>query len=132
MFFGYLFEIDFMAKKPATDRTVRISEQIKKDVSVLIQREMRDPRIGLVTIQEVQLTPDYVHAKLFFTVLGADSAITEKVLNESAGFLRNHLFKMLRIHTVPTLHFVFDSSLEKAIELSSLIDEANSTPPVED
>ena len=121
-----------MAKKPATDRTIRISEQIKKDVSILIQREMRDPRIGLVTIQEVQLTPDYVHAKLFFTVLGADSKVTEKVLNESAGFLRNHLFKMLRIHTVPTLHFVFDSSLEKAIELSSLIDAANSTPPVED
>ncbi|MFZ1892410.1 MAG: 30S ribosome-binding factor RbfA [Formosimonas sp.] len=121
-----------MAKKAPTDRTTRISEQIKKDVSVLITREMRDPRIGMVTIQEVQLTPDYAHAKLFFTVLGADSAVCEKVLNESSGFLRNHLFKMLRIHTVPSLHFVFDSSLEKAIELSSLIDQANATPPVED
>lgn len=121
-----------MAKKAATDRNVRISEQIKKDVSILIQREMRDPRIGLVTIQEVRLTADYTHAKCFFTTLGADAKVTEKVLNESSGFLRNQLFKMLRIHTVPSLHFVFDSTLENAIELSGLIDIALASRSVED
>jgi ribosome-binding factor A len=121
-----------MAKKAPTDRTIRIAEQIKKDVSILIARELRDPRVGMVTIQDVQLTADYAHAKLFFTVLGGESAVVEKVLNESAGFLRNHLFKMLRVHTVPSLHFVFDESLERAMELSVLISAANQTRAAED
>ena len=116
-----------MAKKAPTDRTVRIAEQIKKDVSILIARELRDPRIGMVTIQDVQLTAAYAHAKLFFTVLGGDSTVVEKVLNDSSSFLRNHLFKMLRVHTVPSLHFVFDQSLERAMELSVLISAANQT-----
>ena len=122
-----------MAKKAPTDRTIRIAEQIKKDVSILIARELRDPRIGMVTIQDVQLTADYAHAKLFFTVLGVESAkVTEKVLNDSSSFLRNHLFKMLRVHTVPSLHFVFDESLERAMELSVLISAANQTHTSDD
>jgi ribosome-binding factor A len=129
-----------MAKKAPTDRTVRISEQIKKDVSILIARELRDPRLGMVTIQEVKLTADYAHAKLYFTVLGADALVTSKILNESASFLRNMLFKIIRIHTVPTLHFVFDETLERAMDLSLLIaqanvgnvDETDSAPPKAD
>ena len=122
-----------MAKKAPTDRTVRIAEQIKKDVSILISRELRDPRVGMVTIQDVKLTPDYAHAKLYFTVLGSESPkVTEKVLNESSGFLRNHLFKMMRVHTVPSLHFVFDESLERAMELSVLISAANQTRAADD
>lgn len=120
-----------MAKKSPTERTRRIAEQIKKDVSVLIQRELRDPRIGMVTIQEVQLTPDYAHAKLYFTVMGAEPAQVEKALNESAGFLHNALFKMLRIHTVPTLHFKYDSTEAKAADLSALITQANASRAVD-
>lgn len=120
-----------MAKKAAMDRNVRISEQIKKDVSILIQRELRDPRIGMVTLQEVQLTPDYAHAKIFFTVLGAEPKESEKSLNESAGFLRNQLFKMLRIHTIPSLRFVYDQTLENAVGLSLLIDQANAQRAVD-
>ena len=120
-----------MAKKAPTERTRRIAEQIKKDVSVLIQRELRDPRIGMVTIQEVQLTPDYAHAKLYFTVMGAEPAQVEKALKESAGFLHNALFKMLRIHTVPTLHFKYDSTEAKAADLSALITQANASRAVD-
>ena len=120
-----------MAKKAPTERMRRIAEQIKKDVSVLIQRELRDPRIGMVTIQEVQLTPDYAHAKLYFTVMGAEPAQVEKALNESAGFLHNALFKMLRIHTVPTLHFKYDSTEAKAADLSALITQANASRAVD-
>ncbi len=116
-----------MAKKAPTERTRRIAEQIKKDVSILIQRELRDPRVGMVTIQEVQLTPDYAHAKLYFTVMAAEPAEAEKALNESAGFLHNALFKLLRIHTVPTLHFKYDSTEAKAADLSVLISQANAT-----
>ena len=75
-----------MAKRAPTERTRRIAEQIKKDVSILIQRELRDPRVGMVTIQEVQLTPDYAHAKLYFTVMAAEPAVAEKALNESSVF----------------------------------------------
>ena len=122
-----------MAKKAPTDRTIRIAEQIKKDVSILIARELRDPRVGMVTIQDVQLTADYAHAKLFFTVLGVESAkVTEKVIHDSSSFLRNHLFKMLRVHTLPRLHFVFDESLERAMELSVLISAANQTHTSDD
>ena len=120
-----------MAKKAPTERMRRIAEQIKKDVSVLIQRELRDPRIGMVTIQAVQLTPDYAHAKLYFTVMGAEPAQVEKALNESAGFLHNALFKMLRIHTVPTLHFKYDSTEAKAADLSALITQANASRAVD-
>ena len=120
-----------MAKKAPTERMRRIAEQIKKDVSVLIQRELRDPRIGMATIQEVQLTPDYAHAKLYFTVMGAEPAQVEKALNESAGFLHNALFKMLRIHTVPTLHFKYDSTEAKAADLSALITQANASRAVD-
>ena len=120
-----------MAKKAPTERMRRIAEQIKKDVSVLIQRELRDPRIGMVTIQEVQLTPDYAHAKLYFTVMGAEPAQVEKALNESAGFLHNALFKMLRIHTVPTLHFKYDSTEAKAADLSALSTPANASRAVD-
>ena len=120
-----------MAKKAPTERMRRIAEQIKKVVSVLIQRELRDPRIGMVTIQEVQLTPDYAHAKLYFTVMGAEPAQVEKALNESAGFLHNALSKMLRIHTVPTLHFKYDSTEAKAADLSALITQANASRAVD-
>ena len=117
----------YYGKKSPTERTRRISEQIKRDVSILIQRELRDPRIGMVTIQDVQLTPDYAHAKLYFTVMGAEPANAEKGLNEAAGFIRNALFKMLQIHTVPTLHFAYDNTEAKAADLSLLITQANAS-----
>jgi ribosome-binding factor A len=81
----------------------------------------------MVTIHAVEVTPDYAHAKLFFSVLVGDPAECEAGLNEAAGFIRNGLFKRLQIHTVPTLHFVFDRSTEHAAELSLLIAKANAT-----
>ncbi|CAM3261084.1 30S ribosome-binding factor RbfA [Cupriavidus taiwanensis] len=117
-----------MAKKGnISSRNLRISDQIQKDLAEMIQRELRDPRLGLVTLQSVTLTPDYAHAKVYFTVLGADAAETEAILNEKAGYLHSLLFKRLHIHTVPTLHFHHDTSVEHAIEMSRLINEANAT-----
>jgi ribosome-binding factor A len=109
------------------DRNVRIADQIQRDLSELIAREVKDPRIGLVTIQSVELTPDYAHAKVFFTTLTGDPAQTQNALNHAAGHLHNLLFKRLHIHTVPTLHFLFDATIEKAVQMSRLIDEANAT-----
>ncbi|CAG9180981.1 30S ribosome-binding factor [Cupriavidus laharis] len=122
-----------MAKKGSiSSRNLRISDQIQKDLAEMIQRELRDPRLGLVTLQSVTLTPDYAHAKVYFTVLGADAAEAAAILNEKAGYLHSLLYKRLHIHTVPTLRFYHDTSVEHAIEMSKLINEANATRSKDD
>jgi ribosome-binding factor A len=118
-------------KKAIPNRSYRVADQIQRDVSELI-RELKDPRIGMVTINSVDVTPDYAHAKVYFSVLVGEPADTEAALNEAAGWLRNGLFKRLAIHTVPTLHFVFDRTTERAAELSALIRAANASRAKED
>lgn len=114
-----------MRKKSSTpNRAYRVSDQIQRDISELIARELKDPRVGMVTISQVDVTPDYAHAKIGFTVLVGDPQASEQALNEAAGFLRNHLFKRLHIHTVPTLHFYFDRTTEHALEMNDLIAKA--------
>ncbi|CAG7602419.1 30S ribosome-binding factor RbfA [Candidatus Vallotia tarda] len=114
-------------KSNSRNRNVRIADQIRRDLAELMTSEVKDPRIGLVTIQAVKLTPDYAHAKIFFTTLTGDPKQTEVALNHAAGYLHNLLFKRLHIHTVPKLHYIFDKSIERAIEISRLIEEANKT-----
>ncbi|ARN20270.1 30S ribosome-binding factor RbfA [Piscinibacter gummiphilus] len=118
-------------KRSIPNRGFRVADQIQRDLAELI-RDLKDPRIGMVTIQAVEVTPDYAHAKIFFSVLVGDVEQTQEALNEAAGFLRNGLFKRLQIHTVPTLHFHFDRTTERAAELSSLIAQANSTRAKDD
>ncbi|MFX1734077.1 30S ribosome-binding factor RbfA [Paraburkholderia sp. A1RI_3L] len=122
-----------MAKKRTSpNRNVQIADQIQRDLSELVSREVKDPRIGLVTIQSVELTPDYAHAKVYFTTLTGDPEQTRQALNHAAGHLHNLLFKRLHIHTVPTLHFFYDKTIEQAVEMSRLIDEANATRAKDD
>ncbi len=109
---------------PSSHRIHRIADQIQRDLSEMIGREIRDPGLGLVTVSEVRLTPDYAHAKVFFTVLGAEPEHAQQLLNERAGYLHSLLFKRLRIHTVPTLHFVFDSTTRDAGSMNELIRRA--------
>ncbi len=118
-------------KRAIPHRGVRVADQIQRDLGELI-RELKDPRIGMVTVNSVQVTPDYAHAKVYFSVLVGDAAECEVGLTEAAGFLRNGLFKRLQIHTVPTLHFQFDRTTEHAAELSALIREANATRAKDD
>ena len=118
-------------KRNIPNRSARIGDQIQRDLSELI-RELKDPRIGMVTVNSVDVTPDYAHAKVYFSLLVGDQAECETALNEAAGFLRNGLFKRLAIHTVPTLHFLFDRTTEHAAELSALIRQANATRAKED
>ena len=112
-------------KRSIPNRSFRVADQIQRDVAELI-RDLKDPRIGMVTVSAVDITPDYAHARIRFSVLTGDASETEVALNEAAGFLRNGLFKRLQIHTVPTLHFHFDRTTERAAELSALITLANS------
>ena len=80
--------------------------------------------VGLVTIQGVEVSPDYAHAKVYFSVLSGDVQACADGLNQAAGFLRTGLFKRLHIHTVPTLHFVFDQTPERAADMNALIARA--------
>ena len=113
-----------MPKKPTKpNRGHQIADQIQRDLAELI-REVKDPRVGMVTINAVEVTPDYAHAKVFFSLLVGNPEETEEGLNQAAGFLRNGLFKRLHIHTVPTLHFQFDRTTERAADMNALIARA--------
>lgn len=113
-----------MSRKARPQRNLRIAEQIQRDLSELIARELKDPRVGLPTISAVELSPDYAHAKVYFSLLTGDTEEAQSALNQAAGFLRNHLFRRLHIHTVPTLRFFYDSSTEHASEMDALIARA--------
>lgn len=120
-------------KKSSTpNRGFRVADQIQRDLTELIARELKDPRVGMVTIQAVEVTPDYAHAKVFYSQLGGDPAQAGEGLNQAAGFLRAALFKRLHIHTVPTLHFVYDRTPERAADMNALIAKAVASRAVED
>ncbi|HWJ94841.1 MAG TPA: 30S ribosome-binding factor RbfA [Telluria sp.] len=126
-----------MAKHSKTipQRGQRVADQIQKDLSELIAFELKDPRVGMVTLTEVQLTPDYAHAKVYFTLLkDSPDAVraTLEGLSKAAGFLRNQLGKRLHIHTLPQLHFIHDTSTVRGMHMSALIDQANATRAKDD
>lgn len=121
-----------MAKhsKSIPARGQRVADQIQRDLSEIISMELKDPRVGMITITEVQVTPDYAHAKVFFTMLNDDPDAVRNALaglHKAAGFLRGQLGRRLTIHATPELHFVHDTSTLRGIKLSKLIDEANAT-----
>jgi ribosome-binding factor A len=113
------------------NRAYQIADQIQRDLAELI-REVKDPRLGMVTLSAVEVSPDYAHAKVFFSVLVGDPQECEEALNHAAGFLRNGLFKRLHIHTVPTLHFQFDRTTERAADMNALIARAVASRSKED
>jgi len=111
----------------AFNRTRRIGEQLQRELAQLIRDEIKDPRLGMVTVMDVEVSRDLSHAKVFVTVLSADEeqrAASVAILNEAAGMLRGLLGRRLRLRTIPQLHFLYDQSIEKGAELSALIDAA--------
>ena len=115
-------------------RSSRLGDQIQRDLSELIRLEVRDPRVGLVTITEVEVSRDLSHAKVYVTALsGAEQAAQSiQALQRAAGFLRSRLAQGIKARTVPELHFVYDESVERGVHLSRLIDQAVETLPSED
>jgi len=106
-------------------RTERLSAEIHRELAGLLRSEVRDPRLGMVTVQEVRVSRDLSHAKVYFTCLRGDVAETGKLLNRKlAGFLRRELSHRIRLRSMPQLHFVFDESIERGERLSGLIEQA--------
>ncbi|MDH4114580.1 MAG: 30S ribosome-binding factor RbfA [Burkholderiaceae bacterium] len=110
-------------RKPG--RGLRVADQIQRDLAEMIQREVSTERAGLVTLTGVEVSPDYAHAKVYYTTLGAPVANAQQVLDEKAGYFHSLLFKRMSIHTIPRLTFVHDASVEHGIEIDRLIAEAN-------
>jgi ribosome-binding factor A len=107
-----------------SNRLGRISDQLKQELALLIQNELRDPRLGMISVLDVKVSRDLAHADVFITVLGAEAKEAVEALNNASGFLRSLLAKNLNLRVTPRLRFVFDESVERGRKLSSLIDEA--------
>lgn len=107
-------------------RSDRVAEQIRRELAEIIRLELKDPRVGMITLTDVEVSPDYAHAKVYFTALAEGDARhgIEAGLRRASGFLRRELGRRMHLHTLPELHFVFDASVERGARLSRLIDEA--------
>jgi len=107
-------------------RSDRVAEQIRRELAGLFSLELKDPRVRLVTLTDVEVTADYAHAKVFYTSLATPEHQAEIAagLRRSSSFLRRELGKRIKIHHLPELHFVYDVSVERGTHLSQLIDQA--------
>ncbi|MBZ0095165.1 MAG: 30S ribosome-binding factor RbfA [Sulfuricella sp.] len=107
-------------------RTGRVAEQIQRELADLIQMEVKDPRVGLVTLTGVEVTQDYAHAKVYFTTMksAGQAPKAQAGLEHAAGFLRTQLAHRMKLRIMPQLHFIYDTSVENGVRLSQLIDEA--------
>ncbi len=104
-------------------RARRIAEQIRHELAEIFLRELKDPRIGAVSLTAVELSPELDVAKVYFTMLTGEPGEVQKALGHAAGFLRSELAHRLRLRTVPRLIFLYDESVERGARLSRLIDE---------
>jgi ribosome-binding factor A len=107
-------------------RSRRIADQIQRELSAIIRSELRDPRAGMITLTDVQVTPDHACAIVFFTVLGESGQAEEtaQALSHATGFLRTQLARRVKLRSVPQLQFRYDTSVERGVRLSHLIDDA--------
>jgi ribosome-binding factor A len=105
-------------------RTQRVGGQIQRELAQIIQQELRDPRLGLVTVSAVEVSKDMTHAKVFITVMNPEQDVDEtlKVLKKASGFLRRALGKRMLLRLIPELHFAYDSSLDEGMRVSALLD----------
>lgn len=124
-------------------RTSRLGDQMQRDLAQMIQFQLKDPRLGMVTLNHVKVAKDLGYADIYFTVMGAkgesDESIrrqTEKILNDAAGYLRTELAKFMRTRVIPNLRFHYDETIERGMHLTSLIkkarDEDNARHPGDD
>jgi ribosome-binding factor A len=107
-------------------RLRRVADQIQRELSGLLRAELKDPRVGMITLTGVEVSPDLAHAKVFFTTLGDAEALArcEAGLKRASGFLRGELGQRLKLRVTPELRFVHDASVERGVRLSKLIDDA--------
>jgi ribosome-binding factor A len=107
-------------------RSHRVAEQMQRELADLLQFEVKDPRVGMVTITAVEVTGDMEHAKVFYSA-AKTSPNQQKGLEKSSGFLRTQLAKRMLLRTIPQLHFVYDESIDIGIKMGQLIEAARAS-----
>lgn len=105
-------------------RGKRVGQQIQRALSELIRRELRDPRLGMITLTDVRMSSDLSYAKIYYSVLGADPHLAQQILTQAADMLRGPLGRVLGIRHSPELRFVQDELIESGARLSALINKA--------
>lgn len=105
-------------------RTDRIAEQIQRELAQLLRLELKDPRVGMITLTSVEVTRDYSHAKVFYTTFGGENNAVQEGLEHASGYLRSQLAHAMKLRIMPQLHFIYDPSIERGANLSRLIDQA--------
>lgn len=108
-------------------RTDRVAQEIQKEVAMIIQREVKDPRLGMVTVNAVEVTRDLAYAKVFvtfFTLEGQDEKVSIEILNEASGYIRSILAKRIKARIMPELRFVYDKSLVEGVRMTNIVNQA--------
>lgn len=106
-------------------RTERVGEMIREDISLLLQREVRDPAVGFVTVTDVEVTADLSHARVFVSVMGTpeERERSLEALNRARGFLRTELGRRAHLRIVPDLAFLYDEAADKGSRIFELLEE---------
>lgn len=106
-------------------RSDRVGKQMQRELAEILRHELKDPRLGMITLQEVRLSRDLSHAKVYFTLLGQDDRKEQaRLLRDSAPFMRRELGRRMRLRILPQLEFLYDASIEEGAELADLIERA--------
>lgn len=114
-------------------RIDRVKEQIMRELAELVRTGLKDPRAGFITINDVEVSRDYSHATVYYTVLDdATRDVTAEALEHAKGFLRSELSKRISVFRTPELHFEYDTSVARGMSISHLIDKVAAEKPVED
>ncbi|MGB9886351.1 MAG: 30S ribosome-binding factor RbfA [Moorellales bacterium] len=109
----------------ARQRVQRVAEQIKKEIAAILKYEMKDPRLGFVSVTEVELSPDLRYAKVYVSVLGGEEARKEslEVLARATGFIRREIGERLSLRFVPEITFRFDPSIQRGVRIAEIINQ---------
>ncbi|OCG28349.1 ribosome-binding factor A [Gilliamella sp. wkB108] len=114
-----------MAK--AFNRSSRVGHELQKEIAIILQREIKDPRLGMVTVSGVDISRDLSYAKVFVTFLNDDDPeIVEQgltILNDATGYIRSLIGKAMRLRIIPEIKFFYDESLVKGMQMSSLVSD---------
>jgi len=112
-------------------RIERLTQQLQREIAQIIHQEIKDPRLGFVTITKVELSKDLTHAKILFSCLGPSEERTrsQEALDRSTGFIYGLLKKRLRLRVIPRLAFRYDGSIQGAIALSAALDQLKRSSP---
>ena len=105
-------------------RIDRVQEQIQRELAELVRTSLKDPRAGFITINDVAVTRDYSHATVYYTVMTGERNASAQVLEHATGLLRSQLSQRINLFRTPELHFEYDESLERGMNLTHLIDQA--------